>query len=380
MSHGPISGRSASARGRPVIDLHLHTYGSDGVFPARKVVEQAQANGVRVAALTDHDTMEAARDTDLVRALRALGGRAPQIVPGVEISCHLEAPLAKGGKEYLHIIGLGVDPRDPELRKALIAQRLGISARIRDCIAKLQADGFDIRYGEIGRTCGLEAPTERTLGEILAAKGYAKDADTARKELVAPRLTKNGELPERFEMDPAEAIALIHAAGGVAILAHPHRYVPTHDEPTLRALFARLAAVGLDGAEVYRFDLEPAEQPRYRELIEEAGLLVSGGSDFHAPSRGGVPRAPGDARAPLELWEPLAERIRARGGCTDIRDLNPGKHPHASAAERMLYSMADPSSRSSRAAQPPPPWRRPRACASPASAGAPLGAARGASR
>jgi predicted metal-dependent phosphoesterase TrpH len=332
--------QAASVQMSPVggVDLHMHTTTSDGDLSATRIVDLLRAAKVQVAAITDHDAMASARNSVLWKYLDALGPNAPQMVPGVEITCSMTAPLVDGGSQMLDVVGLGCDPQNLALRKALTRQRLGTAARVRDCVEKLRADGYDLSYGKLGRVAGLRAVDVGILDRAVVRGGYAPDCETARNEIINPHLADYRGMPQRFTMDAQDAIALIHAAGGVAILAHPQRVVTNHDPKILKGLFADLASKGLDAVEAYRFDLEKEKQPLYRSLIKEVGLLVSGGSDYHYPNEKGVKRHPGDAGVPCSVWAAFKQLIEKRGGFTDIRDVRVARTKKANAAERFRLS------------------------------------------
>lgn len=320
------------------VDFHLHTRSSDGLLDDRQLIDALRSHDVSVAAITNHDDISVGRDPVVTRYLDALGNDAPRIVPGVEITCWLDTPVDPDGWQPLHMIGLGVDPNDPRLRKALIRQRLGRIAWVDDCIAKLRADGFDVRSSELGRVARGRQIAMNILAELLVQKGYAASKKLAMSELVEPRAAMPGDIPERFTLSPKEAIELIHAVGGVAILAHPHRNVPSHDPLRITRLFEDLEAKGLDAVEIYRADLDNDKEPIYAACAKAVGLLPSGGSDYHAVDQNGSGRHPGDAFVPASVWPALQQRIVARGGYTDLRDVRVGAAPDGNAAERLRIS------------------------------------------
>ncbi|MFC1609593.1 PHP domain-containing protein [Myxococcota bacterium] len=339
------------ARGE--VDFHLHTTTSDGSYTGKQVVDFLMASGVGVAAITDHDSTAAIRDPALWRYLDTLGPAAPQIVPGVEITCSLKEPLVQGGLQALHIIGLGVNPKHPKLRKALMCQRLAQDARMRHCITELRADGHDIQYSRVGVAAGRRRANAWDMARLLVGQPGVSSKTKATK-LIRSHLTDYRQPPvgsaldagnvmshpERFALEPEDAIALIHEAGGVAVLAHPHRNVPTHDEEVLRALFTNLKNKGLDAAEGYRHLLAEEHRPIYRRIMRETGLLISGGSDFHRFHHGDNDRCPGDADAPSSLWKSFEELIVRRGGLTDIRQMRVPIAPRANASERLHLNRA----------------------------------------
>ncbi len=319
------------------VDFHMHTTTSDGLHSDTEIIDALGRYGIEVAAITNHDDASVGRDEAVVRYLDQLGASAPQIVPGAEITCWLDEPVDPEGKQAVHIISLGCDPNHPELRKALIRQRLGIIARVNDCIERLQAKGYAVSRREVGRVAGTRAIVPGILAELLVANGYASSAKEAKNEIVRPNLARPGELHQEFTMTPADAIALIHRAGGAAVLAHPHRNVPSHDPARIMRLMTGLKAEGLDATEVYRSDLDDAMQPLYAGCAARAGLLIGGGSDFHAVNQNGTGRHVGDAHVPTAIWPALEALIEARGGITDIRDVRVDAHPHATAAERFHF-------------------------------------------
>jgi len=323
---------------RDRVDFHMHSTVSDGAKSPEQVLGMLSAHGVRAAAFTDHDDIAASRDPALVRAIARLGAAAPHMVPGVEITCWLDQVPGKGGLQELHMVGLGCNPRHPALRKALIRQRLGIAARVKACVSALRADGYDIRTSELGRVAKTKAVKPATIADLLVKRGYARDRFDALFGLVLPRLPQPGDIPESFMMTTERAIDIIHEAGGVAILAHPDRHSPSNDMAEVDRLFSDLRAQGLDAVEVYRTDVALEEQPRYAAAAKRAGLLASGGSDYHDLNDHGEGRYPGDANAPLELWPALERKIRERGGVTDVRDIAPKSTADSSASERFLLA------------------------------------------
>ncbi|OGQ81935.1 MAG: hypothetical protein A2289_03610 [Deltaproteobacteria bacterium RIFOXYA12_FULL_58_15] len=321
------------------IDLHTHTKCSDGTSTPCEVIDLAKAAGILLIGITDHNTACGLRDSVLRKYVGGLDPRAPQIVPGVEITTSLPEPIFEH-ERVLHIVGLGVNPNHPVLRKRLIRQRVAQEKLMRDRLSRLRDSGFDVQWKDMWQVCGTYSASPYFIAKLLLLKGLAPDLSTA-KEIVSQHCENEGEILDNAAMRPAEAIALIHQAGGVAILAHPHREVRNHDPEILRRLFADLKDKGLDAVEGYRQDMDDEVQPLYHQLIQEAGLLLSGGSDYHNPhwlqKHNGVPRHPGDAKVPARLWPPFAALIKERGGITDLRDLIVAKHESGNANERFLF-------------------------------------------
>ncbi len=329
-----LGGISASTQAE--IDLHLHSNISDGVQADDHLVELVMQAGVAVAAVTDHDSIASALDPTLVARLRALGAQAPRFVPGVEFTCWLDTPIRPGCRQEVHVVGLGCNPYQPALQAALSRQRLSAIARIRTCVARLNADGYPLRFAEVGFAAARQGLHKWHIGKALAAHGYAGSAEVAVKTLVSPRFPKPEAGTTTALLTPAQAILLIRAAGGVAVLAHPQRNVPANDPAAATDLLVSFKMHGLDAVEVYRVDLPATERPMYEKVAQSLGLLLSGGTDYHGAGDTGGPRFPGDAHAPLSLWAPLEALIHARGGVTDVCDVAPKSLLHANAAERLL--------------------------------------------
>ncbi len=276
--------------GRP-IDLHSHSWVSDGLRSPAELVERAARHGVHTLALTDHDTV------DGVLAAQAAGrDRGVRVLAGVEISC------THRNKE-LHLLGLGIDLEAPELcallREAQASRRavfLRAMDRLRTCKAPLPEDLPDtlVEASALGRAhlgrALVEAGHTRTVGEAFAR--YLGEGRAARVHRDRPSLET--------------AIESVKRAGGLPILAHPGGYPgPAFDLEHIR----EIAAAGIVGLEVYH----PAHKARrcetYLEMASHLSLLVSGGSDHH-----GYPgdRPPGTMGLDEAAFAPLAERLGIR--------------------------------------------------------------------
>ena len=289
---------------RPIIDLHTHTTASDGSLRPAELVREAKRAGLRAVAITDHDTVDG-----LAEGLAAGEEVGLEVVPGVEVSAQ---PLLDG---HLHLLGLFVDPGQPRFRRWLDGVRAGRDRRNPKIIEKLQSFGISITLEEVQR---------KALGGLVGRPHIAQ-------VLVEKRVTRS--LPEAFERYlsrgavayvereramPGEAIAAIHEAGGLAILAHPH-YCGARDTSTLQRFIQELQGLGLDGLEIHYPTFTVDQEALFGSLARELGLLGSGGSDFHGAQKPGLElgRGHGSLRVPAELLEPLKARVavmRSRQG------------------------------------------------------------------
>ena len=277
------------------IDLHAHTTASDGDHSPTALVERAAQTGLTALAITDHDT------TAGVAEARAAGARLGiDIVPGIELSA--EFPNGQ-----CHVLGLYIDPQSPVLNQRLQAVVAGRNARNERILAKMQAHGINITLPDVEAIAGGDIVARPHFAQALINQGVAASVPEAFEKYLA----KGGLFyEERERLLPAEAFALIHAAGGVAILAHPNHLKRDAAETEREILVFR--ALGLDGIEARYNRHTPEDNARYLALAAKHHLLTSGGSDFHGASVKPtvfLGHVEGELPAPAEL---LAELQAAR--------------------------------------------------------------------
>jgi 3',5'-nucleoside bisphosphate phosphatase len=263
----PDGGHSRSVGSAPadvtggLADLHMHSTSSDGVYSPAEVAARAGRAGLSTVALTDHDTT--AGWDSFSAAGAALGLRC---IPAIELTCRvLPGPLGT-----VHVLGYGVDPRDPTLEAVAGTNRRAKHVQLRAILAKLEAeDGLRIPWEEVAGERGEDAYVGRNqVASVLVRRGVVKTRQRAFR-----RYLNAGRVPSAVVAPAPDALAAIHAAGGLAVLAHPtKRDLDQHLRPLL--------ALGLRGIEAYR--------PRVGHLLsrvlraaERHELLVTGGSDWH---------------------------------------------------------------------------------------------------
>lgn len=261
----------------PAFDLQSHSVHSDGALPPRAVVEAASAAGVRLLALSDHDTAEGVPE-----AVEAAGRAGITVVPAVEISAMFDS------RQDLHILGYLIDPADPALAQALERSRGDRQARAATMIAALETLGFAVDKEMLAR----RSQEGQAIGRPHLAQAVVSRPENHERLRAAGLLDPTAFLVEYLiEGRPAfvpraaptveEAIALIHGAGGLAVWAHPFWDIDA-DRAVLAAL-ARFREAGLDGVEAF-YVTHTAEQTRLlAERAAELGLLTTGSSDFHGP-------------------------------------------------------------------------------------------------
>lgn len=256
-------------------DLHSHTTASDGRHRPAEVVRMARDAGLSGIAITDHDTV-----AGIEEALAAGLEYGVQVVPGVEISTSAE------GKD-IHILGYGIDAKDPVLLERLVSLRQVRNRRNEQMIARLNQLGIEISLGEVEREAALSTHKDGTVGrphfaKVLVRKGYVKEVREAFDRYLAEGAAAYVNTPR---IEPLEAVRWIHEAGGTAIMAHPGLY---RNDP----LVQKLLNGGIDGLEAYHSDHDEEAERKYRLLAESYGKLVTGGSDFHGSDGGNVFHGP----------------------------------------------------------------------------------------
>ena len=271
--------RPVTPQGGRRVDLHAHTFFSDGLLSPEALVERALAKGLAALAVTDHDSVEA-----LPRA-RAAAATHLELVPGIELSSAMD------GLD-LHILGYYLDPEYPPLRQRLERfqdERRERAVRMMQLLDELGApldpdSVFDLAGpGVVGRP--------HVAGALLKA-GHVASMDEAFKRYLGPN---GAAFVPRPAFHPSEAIALIHEAEGVSVLAHAGAMMPD-------AVIERLRSAGLRGIEVWHPQHNPATVRRYRALAERLSLLETGGSDYHGHPRGADL---GDMHVPVAVLDPL---------------------------------------------------------------------------
>ena len=281
------------------IDLHTHSTASDGTLRPAEIFELACSIGLRAVALTDHDTTAGVAEfTDAARERPEC-----EAIPGVELAC------SYGGKE-LHIVGLFIDSRSEQLTAFIEKARINRASRNRDIFAKLQILGYklDIDMPEF-RSLPIDQIGRPHFAQALAANYDFPNIRTVFEKLLGH--SRPAYVPRRLS-NPKEAIDAIHAAGGIAIWAHPVRK-DGNECAALRRCCRKLGALGLDGVEGYYSMFSQAETALVTETAKTYSLAVSGGSDFHGANSPNIVLGfgTGGLRVPAELLTALkAKRIR----------------------------------------------------------------------
>lgn len=275
-----------------MIDLHSHTTASDGQHSPTELLSLAASAGVTALAVTDHDTV-----AGLGEAARAAQAHGVELVPGIELSAFVY-------KREVHILGHFVRSDLPELASYEVRLRAEREQRMERMVERLRGMGFPVRMEEVRALAGQAQLGRPHLARVMVERGWCVDVKDAFDRFLG---SGRSAWVERFKLDGAEAIQLIHRAGGAATLAHPgSSKVERHE-------ILQLARAGLDGLEALHTDHNPSVSERYLRFAREFELVPTGGSDFHG-EKVTPGRKLGDSTTPAENFARLRERAQRLTG------------------------------------------------------------------
>ncbi len=274
--------------GFPLIDLHSHTYESDGTCSPAQLVEEASRADVDVLGITDHDTFKG-----FDQAVAHGRDAGVELVCGIELSTKL-----RGGT--VHLLGYFLDQKGlPPFREWVLELQAARRERNVRLAARLRELGFDITLEE-AEARGRGMTGRPHFAQVMVEKGYVTDLRQAFDEYLDE--SAKGYV-YRHEPRIDEGVARIRSAGGIASLAHPIRV-----NGDLSALMPELCESGLNALEAYHSDHGPADTKLYLDLARKYDLLVTGGSDFHGAVKPGVKLGTGcdgNLKVPGDLLEKL---------------------------------------------------------------------------
>ena len=277
-------------------DLHCHSVVSDGTLTPEALAARAHANGVALWALTDHDEIGGQQ-----RALAAARSEGMKYLTGTEISVSFAG-------HTVHIVGLGFDADNADLKRGLAQTRGGRSERAMEMSDGLATVGIKGAYEGALRFVGNPDLISRThFARFLVESGVCRDTNEVFRKFLTEG--KPGFVPHRWA-SLRDAVGWITGAGGMAVIAHPARYGFTPNEEY--ALFTEFKAHGGRGVEVVTGSHSAQEAVTYAGVAQEFGLAASRGSDFHSPdeSRIDLGTLPLLNESLTPVWELLADRIQ----------------------------------------------------------------------
>lgn len=243
-----------------VADMHSHTTCSDGIMTPSRLMEKAEAVGLRAISITDHDTMDA------YKVLKTEGYNGPvKLIPGIEVSC------TEGGRD-VHILGYYVRSTDTQVQEYITFFKTDRERRAREMVERLQRLRVDISFDEVLDHAG-DAPIGRPhVAAVMVQRGFSKNLQNAFDVYLD---TGKPAFVSKAPYTVKLAAEMIHGAGGIAVIAHPGK---TYHDPRL---FLGLRTSGIDGVEVYHPSHWFVTREYYKTLAQQHGLLITGGSDYH---------------------------------------------------------------------------------------------------
>lgn len=250
-------------------DLHSHTFYSDGMLSPAELLARAIERKVDVLAITDHDTLLGLAPAHAAIAEEQL---ALQLINGVEIS-------TSWYEFEIHVVGLAIDPADPQLQQRLASQQERRLDRAREMARRLTKHNVPDCLEAVLALANGGAVTRTHFARHLMNIGKANSMAGVFKHYLARG--KAGYVPNNWVGLP-EAVQWIHDAGGIAVLAHPLRY--NLNGKWLTKLMREFASAGGDAAEVASCQLTPVQKRDVWALCQQFGLVASQGSDFHQPT------------------------------------------------------------------------------------------------
>lgn len=287
-----------------MIDLHCHSTCSDGTLTPEELAEKGR--DFAVFAITDHDNCDGGE-----RFLKASAGQKGLRLAGVELSID-----AGAGYATFHLLGLGIDPASPALNAFLGEIRAGRDERNRKILARLADLGMPIAEDELLKYANGRIVARPHFARVLMDHGWAVDVKDA-----FARLLGKGQpaYVSRYRPPQQRVIDVIHAAGGVAVMAHPRYW--TQDLDLLRTGLVRLMDMGLDGVEAVYQGNEPGETVEHLRIARRLGLAVTAGSDFHGQNKPTIPLGMQVDEEQAFLAPILArlEKVRAAGGTLSVQ-------------------------------------------------------------
>lgn len=270
------------------VDLHAHSTASDGSRRPGDVAAAARAAGLHAIALTDHDTVAGLEEAEQAATLHGV-----RLVPGVELS-------AVEGDAETHILGLHVTRRK-ELEERLVSVREMRMTRAARMVDRLNALGMPVTMDAVLRQADGGAVGRPHVARALIAGGWAADFREAFDRWLG---NNKPAFVAKDRLAVADAIAMIHAAGGLAILAHPGAHLT-------RERLAAFVGAGLDGVEVLHPSHSWDDAQRVDAMAAELALVRSGGSDWHGAEDGA--RTLGAMRVPALWLDEQDARVASRG-------------------------------------------------------------------
>jgi predicted metal-dependent phosphoesterase TrpH len=277
------------------IDLHTHSTASDGIYSPTELLQRAREVGLRVLALTDHDTTGG-----LDEAIQAANALDMELIPGIEINTDVA-----GGE--VHVLGYYPEYKRPEFQAVLRVLRDARERRGQRMVELLNEQGVNIAWERV-REIAQGAVGRPHVSRALLEAGYVQTIGEAFDKYIG---TGCYAYVPRYRLTPEDAVRLIASANGLPVIAHP---LDLPGLAELRTWLPGLVEAGMVGLETYYGPYTPEDERALRALADEYGLIPTGGTDFHGP--GIHPTPLGGRPVPHEAVERLKAAAAQRRGKT----------------------------------------------------------------
>jgi len=275
------------------IDLHTHSYYSDGTLSPAELFDLGRRRGLEVMALTDHDTISGIPEARQAAALAGL-----ELVPGVEFS-------AEHDGVSIHVLAYWPDEDDAEFQAELLRLQESRLRRGERMVEKLQELGYPVSFDRVREIAAGKNIVRPHIAQALVEAGViAEEIDAYTDDFIGDG---GRAYVEKHALAPVDALTLIKKAGGVCVIAHPGMW--RGNDPVPDEVIEKMAAGGMDGIEVDHPDQSPEQRSHYRDVAERFGLVPTGSTDYHGERSPGV--FPGDETTAREAFEELKSRAAA---------------------------------------------------------------------
>lgn len=276
-----------------LVDLHTHSTASDGVYSPSELLQQARAAGLRVLALTDHDSTNGIEEAAQVANTLAI-----ELIPGIEIN-------TDGSGSEIHILGYFPEYQRPAFQHVLQVLRDARVHRGKRIVERLNEQGIHISWERV-RQIAQGAVGRPHIAEALLEAGYVQSIPEAFEKYIG---TNCPAYVPRYKLTVEDGIHLIASANGLPVIAHPAEMLASG---TLQEWLPRLCAAGMVGLETYYGQYTPDIERKLRALADKYHLIPTGGSDFHGP--GIHPTPLGGHYVPYESVERVKAAAAERRG------------------------------------------------------------------
>lgn len=284
------------------IDLHIHSTASDGTLTPVEILAMARELKLGAIAITDHDTIDGPRE------LLSLGIPLDiKFLTGVEISASWPSSFSLGGS--LHILGYGIKIDDPLMNQALDTLQEARKNRNPKIIKLLNKFGCDISMDDIIKEAGPDGQVGRPhIARVMIKKGFVASITDAFDQYLA---TGKPAYVDKYRIECHKAVEMILNAGGIPVLAHPV-LLQIESNESLEKFISTLTEMGLKGIEVYYSDHTSKDIAYYKNIAQNNGLIMTGGSDFHGSLKPTIKMGSGkgDLSVPYTVYENLISAMR----------------------------------------------------------------------